>query len=458
MTIQQRIQQFLWGQVDTRYLSMYRVGFALILLKDVLYGFAQADLYTDGGFIARALMVDLTTIRWSWLYFNGSAWYFYAFLGVWALILLAVLVGWRTRTMLMLSVLCLGSLMARNPLAINGGDQVLLAMNVWLLFLRVDGYYSVDAHHGRGATHTAAFPLRVAQVYFISIYGFTILHKTLRPQPLISWWDGNALYHILQQTSYISPIGEWLWYTLPAYTWQILTHGTLIFEASFVVIMLGFFWNPALRALALISGLLFHMGIAIVMAIRNFAPVMIWQYLIFLPPLANTPQNLTRADRLRALIACGLLLIYLWWGVHNVARFAADDQTVIPAPPSALVTLIQQVGIAHEWAMFASPSIAHVYTRVTIQTDTGHTHDAFSSDTPRATPYRVWWGIDRRYVRFYQEMMGVDEDLQRSWALFYCHAQDAAIIRIDRYRVWTINPDETAYALNRRQVIELTCP
>ena len=83
--------------------------------------------------------------RWS-LYFISGSW-------VWALLLhlvaagaaMALLLGYRTRLATLISFVLLVSLHNRAPLMLQGGDNLLLLMVFWSIFLPLGARFSMDA-------------------------------------------------------------------------------------------------------------------------------------------------------------------------------------------------------------------------------------------------------------------------------------------------------------------------
>ena len=112
--------------------------------------------------------------------------------------------------------------------------------------------------------------MRLMQVQIAYVYANTAMSKVLVGR----WRDGRALYDVLA-----SPVfAEWpawfdVWPIIHAMTW-----GTLVFELSFPVLV----WLRKTRYLVLLSGVLFHLGIDVLMIIPMFSWIMIVSYAAFL--------------------------------------------------------------------------------------------------------------------------------------------------------------------------------
>src|SRR5262249_10220972 len=113
------------------------------------------------------------------------------------------------------------------------------------------------------------------------IYIFTGLLKIIEPSV---WRTGEALFYALQLKSLTLPTGDWLDATAPMWVFKIMNYQTLITELGFAVFMFSPLFQPYLRMGGIVLGTMLHLGIAMLMAISNFSPVMIASYLLFFEP------------------------------------------------------------------------------------------------------------------------------------------------------------------------------
>src|SRR5688572_6980303 len=117
--------------IDARALASFRIGLGLLILVD-LYGRAKTLRihYTGEGVfpreIALALRPDSPLVRVFLLSdrFEVQAALFLLF----ALVALALVLGWRTRLVSVLSFVLLASLVRRNPYVCHTGDVLLKAL------------------------------------------------------------------------------------------------------------------------------------------------------------------------------------------------------------------------------------------------------------------------------------------------------------------------------------------
>jgi hypothetical protein len=206
-----------FGRVDSRPLSLFRICFAALLLKNALYFIPLAHLfYSDEGIVPRAQFwnepAQAGLGQFSLLDYLAVSWMaILVFLG-WAAVALALLVGYRI------------SMVHRNPFILHAPDHVMFVLSFWMIFLPLNHHYSIDswlarrrpkteheAHLGVPRT-TYAFPLRAVQIQVALIYILTSYAKWHG----MFWREGDALFYTFQQASFLLPTGVWLGATAPA--------------------------------------------------------------------------------------------------------------------------------------------------------------------------------------------------------------------------------------------------
>jgi hypothetical protein len=290
-----------FGQVDSRPLSLFRICFAALLLKNALYSIPLAHLfYSDAGIVPRAQFwndsVETGINRFSIMDYFSMSWMAILVFIVWAGISVALLVGYRTRPMAVLNYLLMLSITNRNIFILTGADHVMTVLGFWMIFLPLNHDYAVDAwlarrrhrqEHGSNVLlvpalpHTTyAFPLRVIQIQVALIYIFTSYMKWQGA----FWSEGDALYYTLQQNGYLLPTGVWLGQTAPLWLLRLLTWSTLLIEAGFAPLVFLPVLQPWARATGLLLAAFLHLGIAVTMDIPDFSIVMWISYILFFEP------------------------------------------------------------------------------------------------------------------------------------------------------------------------------
>ena len=120
---------FWFGQVNSRPLSLFRVGIALVILRDALLHIPiAAAFYSDSGLTPRAAVETLLTdypLRFSLLAGIGAPWLATLFFLGWATAAVCLLVGYKTRFAAAINFICVLSVYWRNPFITSGADDIL---------------------------------------------------------------------------------------------------------------------------------------------------------------------------------------------------------------------------------------------------------------------------------------------------------------------------------------------
>ena len=172
--------------IDLRSLALFRILLGGLLIADLVIRGSDLSVWmTDAGVFPRDFIIDWNgDNRWS-LYFISGSW-------LWALLLhltaagaaMALLLGYRTRLALIISFVLLVSLHNRAPLVLQGGDNLLLLMVFWSIFLPLGARFSMDAarvHPDQQqafsaqpnqycSVATAAILIQAMTVYFFSAF------------------------------------------------------------------------------------------------------------------------------------------------------------------------------------------------------------------------------------------------------------------------------------------------
>lgn len=323
------LPRFWFGQVDSRPLSLFRILFALVMLKDAVYHLFIAEIfYSDGGVFPRQALLNMShPTRFSIMDSVGEAWVAQVIFGVWIVVLIGLLVGYRTRWMTILHFLLILSIHERNVWILNGGDTLLRVLSFWMLFIPLGQYYSLDALRRRrmlylqtrnaadwrveDAPRTCfAFPVRMMQMQFALVYIFTFVLKL----PFTIWRGGEAVHYALQLESLTLPTGDWVFAHAPFWMLQGMNYFTLVMEGSFVFLVFLPFWQPLLRVIGLGMGVMLHLGIAVLMSIDNFSSIMIMGYAIFLlPSWVSALDGWLRSQRQPLILPMPAGGSPLWW-------------------------------------------------------------------------------------------------------------------------------------------------
>ena len=170
--------------IDLRSFAFFRILLGCLLIADLLIRGGDLSVWlSDSGVFPRNFVIDWAGDgRWS-LYFISGSWVWALFLNIVAAFsAMALLLGYRTRIATLFSFVLLVSLHNRAPLVLQGGDNLLLLMVFWSIFLPLGARFSMDAarvHPDQQqafsaqtnqycSVATAAILLQAMAVYFFS--------------------------------------------------------------------------------------------------------------------------------------------------------------------------------------------------------------------------------------------------------------------------------------------------
>lgn len=267
--------------VDLRTLALFRVGLASLILIDLaLRARDLAAHYTDGGILPRAAALDiLSPGSFSLHLLNGTIWFQGGLFLIAALFAAFLLVGFRTRTVTIVSWVLLLSLQNRNPQILSGEDNLIMVLAFWAMFLPLGARFSIDAALDRRAlpAPNAYYSLASAALLIqgMSMYFFSALLKS------DAQWvpEGTAVYYALQLDYFATPFALWfrqfpdLLQGLTYYVWMLELVGPLL-------IFLPIF-HRTLRLAMLVAYITMHMGFFLCLEIGLFPFVSILMNLTF---------------------------------------------------------------------------------------------------------------------------------------------------------------------------------
>ncbi|MEL6148314.1 MAG: HTTM domain-containing protein [Chloroflexota bacterium] len=302
--------QYWFGEVDTRPLAVFRILFSLTLLKNALYHLPLSyRFYSEDGFLPPSVLDEVWRTDWRISPLEGlpAAWMVTGVFVLWTVVIVLLLVGYRTRVMAILNFVLMLVIHERNPFVLNGADVLMRALSFWMMFVPLADYYAVDAFRKRwdkaartqrlehlrpnGTVHkTFALPFRLMQSQVALVYLFTFLLKL----PGDSWTGGDAVYQALQLDAFLLPTGAWLVEVGPQWLFRYMTHMSLIAEGLFVLLVFSPLLQPSLRIVGLTLTGLMHVGIGLLMAVPDFSILMITTYVLFFEPawiLRLTPKQ-----------------------------------------------------------------------------------------------------------------------------------------------------------------------
>jgi predicted DCC family thiol-disulfide oxidoreductase YuxK len=286
--------------LDARALGLMRIYLALLLLYNLWRRARVLEIwYTNSGVLPNHTLLWSPATRYQFsLFFSTSHVHEAAFLfGIFALIYLAFLVGYRTRLMHVLSFFALVSVHDRTIYVENGGDITLNLLTAWTLFLPMGARFSIDAiresfsrHHERDESQfgdrshlspplsrvtSLVVPAILAQVAII--YAFNALHKKG-----VTWMEGSAVHYVLHQDRIVTWLGQWVRPHVSAKLSAYLTWSALAVEFALPFLLLSPLTTRTTRRIAIVLGPMLHVGFAAFLNVGMFSANMIgWYFLLW---------------------------------------------------------------------------------------------------------------------------------------------------------------------------------
>jgi len=266
--------------IDLRSLALFRIALAAVLLLDLsIRAMDMSAFYTDDGVLARRVWIRLTDpLHWTLHAASGELWWQMALFILAAVFAIALMVGYRSRLMSLGSFILLASLMNRNPTLLQAGDQLLVVLCFWSIFLPLGARYSIDSAlqpHYRQEPNQHRFKSDQVQSYFsvatiavflqvLYLYFFTAVLKTGD-----AWTsDFTAAYRALSLQQFATAFGDWM-LQFP----QLLKIATVyVLSVEFIapfLVLLGA-WHMGLRIIGLLLLASLHASFMLMMHIGLF--------------------------------------------------------------------------------------------------------------------------------------------------------------------------------------------
>ncbi|SDM55240.1 Vitamin K-dependent gamma-carboxylase [Halogranum gelatinilyticum] len=269
--------------VDRRALAALRVSLGLLLLADLLLRSRNlVAFYTDAGVLPRSLLAARypTFADLSLHALSGDVWLQILLFGVAGVLAVALTLGYRTKTVALLSWLLLVSLHLRNPYVLNAGDSLLRRLLFWGLFLPLGSRWSLDAL--RRDVSSTATDSRVVSVASAAILVQVVLvyatNAVIKLQGDV-WPNGTAILQVFSLDQLTILLGD----VLAEYPAVLRVLGELwlvMLVASPLLLVL----TGRARSVLVLAFAGMHLGMAVTMLLGIFPLVSVAALLLFLSP------------------------------------------------------------------------------------------------------------------------------------------------------------------------------
>jgi hypothetical protein len=289
-----------FATADPRSLGLFRIALGALLFVDVARRLPDlAAHYSNAGWLTNhyALFRPMSSHMFSIYHAFSTPEEVRVIVGLHLLVNFLLLIGFHTRLMLVLAAMLITSMNCRNVLLENGGWVVLNLLAVWSVFLPLDRRFSVDAwrrsfaHRERDAqalndrsqpvldrTPVVTLAVTALILQWAVIYYFNVIHKNGAP-----WRDGTAVYYFFQQDRMVTSFGAWLRDVMPFWIFKAMTWGTLVIEASILVLLLVPFGTKYTRMVAWVLCAALHLTIDAVVQLGPFSWAMVIMFVALIP-------------------------------------------------------------------------------------------------------------------------------------------------------------------------------
>jgi hypothetical protein len=388
-----------WLTLDVRAIGLFRILLASLTLFDCVHRFGvREQYYTELGVLPVDYLAQYRGQGWvSLLSSIRSSELVTACFLVEMVALLLTLVGLGVPVAKWIVYGCQLSIVARNPIVLNGADYILCAWWMWALFLPLDARYSLSSRlrHGRSYCGLVVTPVALVLVFQLAwIYALNAWQKDGW-----TWRDGSAVWYFLWQQRQVTDLGLWLRDSAPRWLFRGASYCALAIEGTAPVLLLSPWGTRYTRPLLLLLVVPLHVGIMLVLDLALFSPTMMVTFVLLLRPehldvlerwvgacgkwlTCRLPMLRTvtppRQQRGRApfplhaswgkwLIACAIacVLTYDLFLENRKLRAALT----LPPLPQGLAELQQALKLQQRWDMF-SPNVPLLDSRLVVEFET----------------------------------------------------------------------------------------
>ncbi len=319
---------------------MFRICLGLAFLWHLLLRLPELQVFFgDSGVLSRKLFLEQPVLQVSWQAFlaTGSTWGLGLLFTLGVAAGAALVAGYRSNLAGFCCWLFTVSLQLRNPLVIDGGDELLRLLLFWTPFLPLSARFSVDARY---RLEWGSLPNTYRSVATVALYLqyslFYLFAALLKRGP--DWLETReALYYTLSIDQFATHLGKYL-LQFP----ELLKVGTVAGLAC-EYLLAALLWVPSAlplgRALFFILLVAFHLSLASMLSLGIFEFIVILGATAFLPGAwfqrsAAAPQkessggfacyppgyHLTRLERAFAWFIVGYVAVVNIQSVENVEK------------------------------------------------------------------------------------------------------------------------------------------
>lgn len=270
--------KFFFEPRPTESIALFRIVWGLILAAYLI-----CELPNLSDFYGPHALLSLSTVRAQFPFahanlfhlLSGSYEAVYFLVAVYALGILGTILGFYTRTSLIIVLLCMTSFHQRNIWLLSSSECLMRIMTLYLVCSPCGNSMSIDRLLKRELPREwSPWVLRLIQIQLSVVYLWTVWHKLKGD----NWFDGSAVYYATRVDAMKNfPVP----YLLDnAFLLQLMTWGTLLLETALGTLI----WFKEYRRKLILAGLAFHFGIEWMMSIPFFEINMAALLILFFTP------------------------------------------------------------------------------------------------------------------------------------------------------------------------------
>jgi hypothetical protein len=257
----------------SKYLSIFRVFLCFHIFKKVYFIWgSQTLLFKKGVFFEnKKIFIDYLGVNSNYILENSSIFLFSIIITV-----IILLFGIGKKLTIVLLYLQIKILQELTYPILNGGDNLMIFVLLYFIFSNSFDYLTVNKTREK---HTKISNIiSNLAVYSICFHlGYVYFTSAIHKIHSDVWFNGTALYYILNLERFSSPISYLI--NKNGFIITLSTYITIMFELLFIF----FIWRKNARILFIVMGIFLHTGIYFFMMIYDFEIFYISLYGFFLP-------------------------------------------------------------------------------------------------------------------------------------------------------------------------------
>ena len=287
--IYQGWDSFWFKPVDTISMACLRFCLCFTLLVFYLIRFFEVRIFFyESGLInaasAKAMHYYVSKNAFH-LILSSDFWIYICYI-VFIIVLFLMVMGVGNRLVSLLAFVLHLMFIQRNPTIVYGADYVATCWLFYLVFSQSHKqlkWVNFFVHKRKGLITEGAskgdwintVSFRLVQIQLCFIYAFSGFSKLAGT----SWQNGTAVWDSLLVYDSSFLFDHTLFLSMPVLV-GTLSVAVILFEVYFPILI----WFSRWRTIALVAGIMFHLGIGVFMTLWFFSLIMISSYVVFVPP------------------------------------------------------------------------------------------------------------------------------------------------------------------------------